>query len=197
MTSYPANNYCTFKSSRDFALHTCKADFSVLFERGLCWHRSWWARQSSHLKPIWISGCKQESGALCRHRCLPAWRSGIFYSNAFCVRRVGFVVCFSFKHHTYAKRRKWNLEMYPQHCLPLSWFILRMRNVYQAKTKRPSVRRGDGKCRRVCFFLTRSWLCWNWGLRWKSQHILNGLSAVRESYRAEGGQTAPIKPHWV
>ena len=50
MVLYLVNNYCTFKSSRNFTLHTCKADFSMLFERGLHWRGSWSAGQGSGLK---------------------------------------------------------------------------------------------------------------------------------------------------
>lgn len=50
MVLYFVNNYCTFKSSRNFTLHTCKADFSMLLERGLRWHGNWSARQGSGLK---------------------------------------------------------------------------------------------------------------------------------------------------
>lgn len=139
---YLVKNYCTFKSSRNFTLHTCKTDFPTLFARGLHWHgnRIWpQAPQESQ-------ETNGEAGAPCR--CLAARRSGILHSNAF--HDHGF---FALTIILVQREEKESLKftVKPLCFMPLIWLVLKMRQHLSSRAKYTFGKKGRWNISRSLF----------------------------------------------
>lgn len=142
MVLYLVNSYWTFKSSRNFTVHTCKAGFWCCFKATYTGMES--AQQGRAPAPTStdISGWKRRFRSSLQ--CLSAWTSGTFNLTFPCSR------IFRFDHQHSCKERKskaWNLLL----SLFVSCLFWEWKNVSQARPKTPSAKKGNEKFQRVYF----------------------------------------------
>lgn len=142
MVLYLVNNYCTFKSRWNFTLHTCKADFLMLFERGLHWGGSWSAMQGSGLKlhmnlrmQMRSQGVSAGTGACLQEGVASNWNAfhvhGFFALNIILVQR--------------EEKESLKFTVKPLCFMPLSQLTLRMKEHISNQAKNTFGKKGRWK----------------------------------------------------